>query len=439
MSAAIAVVTALAWWDAQREDRAALDDLGQEQSVLASILARVLAAKLPGTTEATAASRAATLFESAADVERPGELLVFLADPDGPDFYGADGRRVVSPALRDAFDRGATVTTLSRVEAAAVGLRERTAVAGFARLAWPAARWGVAAVATAARERDRQRRARARLVLGVIVAAGLVLAFGGVALARQRSELELERELALSEARRERDRKLSEAQRVAAMGTFAMGIVHEVSTPLGVIVGRAEQLRDRFRDDDRAARATEAILQQADRIHTTVRRFLDLARGGPPSLGQALPGDLVRSAASAVEHRFVGANVRLEIDLPDGMRPVPCDRALLEHAIVNLLLNACHACEPGGKVEVSAREEAGRVVFVVADDGVGIRPEHVARAAEPFFTTKPAGQGTGLGLALASEIVKGHQGVLSIAPHPPRGTRATIEIPASAPVGPPRS
>jgi len=113
------------------------------------------------------------------------------------------------------------------------------------------------------------------------------------------------------------------------------------------------------------------------------------------------------------------------------MPVIQSDRGLLEHAIVNLLLNACEACDPGGHVEVVARSDADHVVFVVTDDGAGISAENAARATEPFFTTKPAGRGTGLGLAIAAEIAKTHRGNLTIAPNPERGTRACIEIPVA--------
>jgi signal transduction histidine kinase len=432
MLGAIACVTALAWWDEQRENRAALKDLGTEQSILASSLADNLLAHL-GASQTDArrlGASSAELLRSAMPMERAGELMVLVAPPHSPAFYATDGRIVSSPALREALDRGLSVTVLPRAEAARVGLMARTAIAGLSRVQEAASgSWGVVAVATAARERDREARAFYRLILSVLVASGLVFAFGGTALRNQRKELQLEHELAVAEVQRERDQRLLEAQRIATMGTFAMGVVHEVSTPLGIIVGRAEQLLARLKDDDRAKRATEAILQQVDQIQQTIRRFLDLARGGPPSFERADPVELVRSASDAVEHRFAKAQVKLSLDLPTAMPAIQCDRALVQHAIVNLLLNACEACEKGGHVDVLAREDKAHVSFIVTDDGIGISPEHAARATEPFFTTKPSGQGTGLGLAIATEIAKSHCGDLAVAPHAPRGTRASIQIP----------
>src|SRR5579859_3489850 len=154
-----------------------------------------------------------------------------------------------------------------------------------------------------------------------------------------------------------------------------------------------------------------------------------MARGGTPSLERVDPSTVVRAAAAAVEHRFARAGVTLDAEVPPSMPPIQCDRELLEHAIVNLLLNACDACPEGGQVELAAHADAQQVAFVVTDDGAGISHENARRATEPFFTTKSPGGGTGMGLAIATEIVKSHRGELTIGPRPEGGTRALIEIP----------
>jgi signal transduction histidine kinase len=482
MLIAIAVITSLAWWDERREADAALHDLETEQSILATSLAGSLRAHLTRLErDATLAGehgpavlgdryspievrpagapraslrdssrllitipidggrlvdlgvRAQDLVDRDRRLDRPGELTILVSAPHDTGLHAVDGRVLQSSPLEDALDRGLSTLRLNREQSAEVGLPARTSMAGVARVdAGELGRWGVASVASAARERDREKRAMWRLVLGVLLASGLVLAFGGAALRKQRKELELERELAIAEVQRQRDEELMRAERVATMGTFAMGIAHEVSTPLAVIVGRAEQLLSRLRDDERSERSAQTILKQADRIQHIVRRFLDMARGGPPSLERVDPAGVVRAATSAVEHRFTKASVALATDIPATMPPIQCDRDLLEHAIVNLLLNACEACDAGGHVEVTARSDAEQVAFVVTDDGSGISPENAARATEPFFTTKAAGTGTGLGLAIATEIVKSHRGALTIAPNPGCGTRALIEIPIAA-------
>ncbi len=172
---------------------------------------------------------------------------------------------------------------IPRKEAAPFGLPARTALAGLSRVdAGAAGTWDVVAVASAERERDRELWARRRLVLSVFTAAGLVLAFGGVAMRNQRKELVLERELAVASLQQQRDERLERANKAAAMGTLAMGVAHEISTPLGVIAARAEQMMPRVAGDERLSASVAAILSQTERINQVIRGLLGLARGDAP-------------------------------------------------------------------------------------------------------------------------------------------------------------
>jgi signal transduction histidine kinase len=441
MFVVLVLVTALAYWDEKRESVAALDDFAVEQSTLASSLAAGLSAHLAAVHIGSPVSRGesvettealTTLSIALGQIQHPGESLVLLQPPGSTNFRTADGRTVTLDALSAALQANRSSVRLTRGEAAALGLPERTAFAGLADVDTGAlGRWHIVSIATARRERDRAVRAAWRLVLGVGVASGLVLAYGGIALRNQRKELVLQQEVAVMAVQNERDERLARAARAAVMGTFAMGIAHEVSTPLGVILGRAEQLLSRVTDDERAAHAARVIVEQAEQLKVLVRRFLDLARGGVPTFSRVDSSSVARGAVALVDHRFGKVGIHLTADVPSQLPMIQCDRALIEHALVNLLLNACEACEPGSKVDVTARSDGQEVAFVVTDNGAGIRPEDAARATEPFFTTKPEGKGTGLGLAIASEIVKSHRGILTIEPRSPRGTRACIEIPIS--------
>jgi signal transduction histidine kinase len=338
---------------------------------------------------------------------------------------------VRSSFLEDAVKERKDTARLTRADAAQIGLPARTAIAGLHAIDVSGARWTAVVVASAQAERDRELRARWRLVLGVVVASGLVLAFGGLAMRKQRKELELAHRLALTTLQTERDERLIRADKLATMGALATGIAHEVSTPLGVILGRAEQLLPR-QTDDRARHAVEAIAAQSERIHVVIRGFLALARGRQPALEHCAPNELARAAMELVGHRFDKASVQLASDIASPLPKVACDPRLFEQVLVNLLLNACDACDEGGLVTLSVRADNERVAFVVSDDGVGISSDAVERVKEPFFTTKPEGKGTGLGLAIASEIVKHHCGSLALRPRPDGpGTRACVELPTA--------
>jgi signal transduction histidine kinase len=447
MLVVLALVAGLAYWDEERESAAALDDFAAEQSRLASSLAAGLSAQFaivrpesawplrtPGSDGGNidVAATEAALLLAASHVERRGESLVLLQRPASAEFHTTDGRTITVDALNAALQTKRASLRLARSEAAALGLPERTAYAGLAYVdAGSRGRWHLVSITTARRERDRELRARWRLVLGVAVVSGLVLAYGGIALRNQRKELVLQREVAVLAVQGERDERLARATRAAVMGTFAMGIAHEVSTPLGIIMGRAEQLLSRAASDERAAHAARVIMDQAERLKLLVRRFLDLARGGVPTFARVDSSSVARGAVALVDHRFGKVGVKLTAHVPSQLPMIQCDRALFEHALVNLLLNACEACAAGSTVDITARSDNQQVAFVVTDDGAGITAEDAARATEPFFTTKPEGNGTGLGLAIANEIVKSHRGTLTIEPRSPRGTRACVQVPVS--------
>jgi len=483
MALALAAVTALAFWDEERESAAALDDFAQEQGRASKMIAaelagrleyavrdaRMLAAELaqpgepatlpigyggyrvqggPSTGEPPHGTlvidvtlsdgrhvelfaETAVIFAGLRRLERPGSLEILVARPGDPRLWTTDGSARPVPFLAAALEGGQSSLRLRPGEAASLGLPARTAFAGLSTHSVEGAgTWGAVVVATAERERDRERRARWRLVLAVGIGCGLVLAFGGVALRNQRRELELARELEVARLVRERDERLEREGQAATVLTLAGGVAHEISTPLAVIVGRSEQLLERFEGDERARRPLQVILDQCQRINAVVRGFLALARGGTPELSDTDPADVVAGAVTLVEHRFRRSGVALASEISTDLPHLRANHRLLEHALVNLLLNACDACAPGGRVVVSAQRRGEEVTLEVRDDGAGIPPEAVTRATEPFFTTKKPGQGTGLGLAIVSEIVKTHRGTLVIGSAPGRGTQATITLPA---------
>jgi len=363
-------------------------------------------------------------------IESPDELVVLVKPPGNSSWQTVDGRQVAGEALTSAVAGGHDTVRLVREEAVKFGLPERRAVAAMAIAdVAPLGSWVTAVVASASNERDRWDRARGRILLGVLVPCGLIIVFGFVALRRQRRELALEKQLAVAALVQESDARLARASRAATTGTLAMGIAHEISTPLGIIVGRAEQLEARVSSDPKAMRAVRAIAEQATQISQVVRGFLDLARGNFPTLRPIDPADVIRGARRLVEHRFIAAHVHLDFHINEHLPTLAGDLRLLEHAIVNLLLNACEASSADTTVDAWVYAENSNVDFVVEDRGVGIGHENIARSTEPFFTTKP--EGSGLGLAIANEIVNIHRGALVIAPREGGGTRVRIRLPAS--------
>lgn len=437
MAFAISAVIALAYWDAQREAAASLDDFAREQGTLAQGIAAAVSARVTLLSNEALSRPTAELLSDVRAVEAPSSLRVLLVRPDRKGLSTMEEHEVRDRSAEDALSAGLSTALLDRNEAPAFGLPRRAAALGLSTFDGPRGRWGIVVAATALRERDRALHAEWRAMAAIAVAAGLVLAFGGLALRNQRRELELGRELAIAELRRDRENQLVQIDKLATMAALATGVAHEVSTPLGVIVGRAEQLLPKVTHDERTKKSVEIIIEQGNRIGQVIRGFLDLARGQSPALEPVSPSAIASVACSLVQHRFDKAEVRLRLSTAPSLPSLAGDPRLLEQVLINLLLNACDACTPGGHVEISVRVQADRVAFVVEDNGIGITPDAAARATEPFFTTKPVGQGTGLGLAIAAEIVKYHGGHLTIGPRAGdagadtdrRGSRAIVDLP----------
>lgn len=422
----LAAITASALLDQLSESEAALEEYAEEQVLLARATARLLdqRAAEPAWSAAQRAARAQRLLS---ELHPAGQAVLLLFVSDDQALYGARGR-VVSAPLQLAMSQGARVLRLARTDAARLGLPARTAVAGFAR----SGRDGIAVVASAARERDRARRGQWRFVLSVVTAAAVFGVFGWAMLRRERRQLELERALDRAALRDERNAQLARESRAATMLTLATGVAHEVSTPLSVIAGRAEQLQGARDVGERVRRSAGAIVAQSQRIREIVVGFLDLARGGEPSRGSVDLRVAATTALALVSHRFADRGVDVRSEIAPRLPPVHGDARLLEQALVNLLLNACDACAPGGRVVLAVARAGRHVRLVVEDDGVGISDANAARVLEPFFSTKPHGQGTGLGLAVTREIAAIHHGTLALEPHAPRGTRAILSIPLPA-------
>jgi two-component system NtrC family sensor kinase len=424
MGLAVLVVAGLAYWDAIRESEAALRELASVQATAARSLGITLDAL-----RAAGAGSDAHVLTVLGRIEGAGPARLFVHQRGDATLRSVDGRTVASRRIIDAIDHHERMVRIPREEAAAFGLPARTAIAGVAYSQDPHGA-EIVAVSSAEHQRDREAWARRRLLLSVGAAAGLVLFFGGLALRMQRKELLLERELAVAGLQRRSDERLERASKVAAFGTLAIGVAHEISTPLGVIAARTEQLQPKLAGDEKLSSALASIASQAERIRLVIRGLLGLARGDAPSAERIEPAQVVGGALALVRHRIDSAGIPLTESIAPALPAVLGDEKLLEQAVINLLLNACDACKPvGGSIAVRAAEDGGEVAIVVEDSGIGISSTDAERALEPFFTTKAREGGSGLGLAIAREIVSNHRGTLALAPMPQGGTRATIRLP----------
>jgi signal transduction histidine kinase len=231
--------------------------------------------------------------------------------------------------------------------------------------------------------------------------------------------------------------QLVRAEKLAAAGQLAAGVAHEVNNPLASISSLVQILQARVpadADDERTAETREmlrVISQQIARITQVLREMLDFARQRTP---QRTPLDITRALESSIRLASFDKDfkrLRLSTDFDPHAPQVSADADQLQQVFLNLLLNARDAMPEGGELKVSTRLDArtSELVIEIADTGAGIAPEHLARVFDPFYTTKPAGHGTGLGLAVCYGIITAHGGRIELAPNDGQGTRAVVTLP----------
>ncbi|WP_306599739.1 ATP-binding protein [Geothrix sp. 21YS21S-2] len=234
--------------------------------------------------------------------------------------------------------------------------------------------------------------------------------------------------------RRRLEAELQHAQKLESLGSLAGGVAHDMNNILAAIIGLGSALQEKYAHDAPLARALETILGAGERGRRLVRGLTDFARKG---LDDPRPVDLNELVRLQIELLRGTTLARIEIStqLDPDLPAVLGEPSSLGNALMNLCVNAMDAMPQGGGLAFCTGVDAqGRVVLAVEDTGEGMPPEVAARAMEPFFTTKPVGKGTGLGLAGVYGTVKAHGGTLEIESRVGQGTRVILCFPALAPV-----
>lgn len=237
---------------------------------------------------------------------------------------------------------------------------------------------------------------------------------------------------AFEEQERAKQKALT-TERLAALGSLVAGVAHEVNNPLAGLKNCVHALR--LGDTDPATRSEYLDLmdEALDRIGEVVRRLLEFGRPRPLDPARLSPrrltDDCSRLVASVLRRRRIELETACDPDT-DGTC-VDADPRQMGQALLNLVLNAAYVTPDGGRITVRLRRRAGSVGIAVIDAGPGI-PEGIReRILDPFFSTKPEGEGTGLGLSVTRAIVDSHRGELEFDCPPEGGTIATIWLPES--------
>jgi PAS domain S-box-containing protein len=244
-------------------------------------------------------------------------------------------------------------------------------------------------------------------------------------------------------ALRESEERMRQAQKLEALGQLAGGVAHDINNVLQAVGSGAALLERRAGDPAAVRRLGRLIADSATRGASTCRRLLAFARRTELRAAPVPAAGLLEDLREILAHTL-GAGIAVRIEAAAALPPLLADRGELETVLVNLAANARDAMPAGGVLTLAAGLETVRaqsgsaglapgeyIRLSVRDTGTGMDPQTLARVAEPFFTTKPVGQGTGLGLAMARGFVQQSGGGFAIASTQGEGTTVTLWLPVA--------
>jgi len=223
-------------------------------------------------------------------------------------------------------------------------------------------------------------------------------------------------------------RELERNRRLAAIGSLASGVAHEIRNPLSSIKGFATYLRERYRDNPEDLQVTDIMIQEVERLNRVIGQLLEFSRPLILNRKEAAIEPILRHAMKMIEIQALEKGVSLEVDFGRMVPDLLLDSDRMTQVFLNLTLNALNAMEKGGTLSLRVTQSGDRTVRVdISDTGTGIGKEELGRIFDPYFTTRPSG--TGLGLPIAQRIVEAHGGEILVSSEPGRGTVFSVLLP----------
>jgi signal transduction histidine kinase len=231
----------------------------------------------------------------------------------------------------------------------------------------------------------------------------------------------------------QRERELLQSRKLAAIGTLASGVAHELNNPLNNIYTTAQRLMKKAGEDSPAyiTKGLGDIFGQTMRVKSIVADLLEFARGREPHIMAVELRGLITGAYKHLENTKNLTDIALHIEMFPEEIVLYADTEQIEQVFINLFSNAVEAMSGKGALSIKAVEEDNRVKIRVTDTGPGMSRDTVEKIFEPFFTTKD--KGTGLGLAIVFNIIQKHRGEITVESTEGRGTTFIISLPKKAP------
>lgn len=221
--------------------------------------------------------------------------------------------------------------------------------------------------------------------------------------------------------------QLRRADRLSALGQLSAGLAHEIKNPLASMKGSLDILAEDFPSGHEKREFLEIFQKEIDRLNAVLTEFLQFARPPHPDRQPCQIGDVLESIRVLCSKQADRAGVRIDVDRGDGLPDILADAGQLQQAFLNIVLNGIQAMPSGGRLGISSRRTDSDLEVQISDEGDGIPRESRSRIFDPFFTTKE--RGTGLGLPIADNLVRGHGGDIRIEEHDGPGLSFVVRLP----------
>jgi signal transduction histidine kinase len=233
------------------------------------------------------------------------------------------------------------------------------------------------------------------------------------------------------------EQQMIATERLAALGTLAAGVAHEINNPLAIINEAAGYLNSLLQKPELADMPRKEVFEKAlHKIETSVKRartithqLLGNVRKTESILAEVDVSQLVAETIQLIRKDAKDKDIAVAMKAAENLKPIWTDPNQIRQVMINLLSNAIHATSQGGRISIQVESIDGGVSLAVIDTGSGIPKEHLEKIFEPFFSTKSPGKGTGLGLFVTREIVEKFGGTVVVDSQLGHGTQFTVQIP----------
>ncbi|MBN1114072.1 MAG: sensor histidine kinase [Oligoflexia bacterium] len=224
--------------------------------------------------------------------------------------------------------------------------------------------------------------------------------------------------------------KYVHAEKLAAIGQIVSGVAHEINNPLSIILGHTQLLIEQAGTDSEFCASLRSIEREIFRCSELLKGLLSFSRMGRSDSIESIDintavDEIIKLIEVQTKIKNVNVNKQYASDLPQSV----INKNQIQQVILNLCNNAIDAMPDGGSLTVETKAEEGRIEISITDTGVGMKEDVKDHLFEAFFTTKPIGKGTGLGLNLCNEIVKGHNGTINVYSSEGKGTTFNVRLP----------